>query len=145
MLVRTVALSTSATTPLHQLKGLRAVCACSVRAFMYAYLILLDTCDRGRTSAVRVAYRSAAEVYLASGKDERAVTLLARDAQDWAQLLQVTRKLDRCGLSVQVNALFCSTCGEGQVGQESSSRCLETTESLEDIAWNAAAGRLFSL
>lgn len=42
-------------------------------------------------------YRAAADMYMNAGKHDTAVLLLSKHTQDWAHLLEIARKLDRCG------------------------------------------------
>jgi hypothetical protein len=43
-------------------------------------------------------YRAAAETYLENGHNEKAVALLTKYSMDWAYLLGICRRLDRCRL-----------------------------------------------
>jgi intraflagellar transport protein 122 len=40
-------------------------------------------------------YRAAAEMYMSTGKHDKAMLLLSKHTTDWAYLLEIARKLDR--------------------------------------------------
>lgn len=58
-------------------------------------------------------YKAAAAMYLGAGQNDKAIAILAKHCQDWAHLLEVSRKLERCACRCFVAVC----CGGGERGR----------------------------